>query len=783
MTPSRVVRSACIAVSIGALLAGAVALPNSAAGAARAPSPLLEILEPADQSQVAADGTLPVRVALANPIKNPATFRATLATGEPPTNIDVTDQFTVANREATATLTSAHLEEGISVLTVSAQPGTGDPGRPPDDGRQYRSVTISWEPEIDLATADRCDIIATSLCLTPYPNDHFTVADPTSGTGRRLNLDIDSMPRNVANVPVNPVDHNRRDGFSPGATIVVHIPELDLGQTGGPPITDMAQSLEDDTPIAVIDAETGEKHLIFAELDARAANPNQRMLIIHPGTSFREGRRYIVALRNLEDSSGASLEAERGFRTYRDQIPTFAPEVEDRRAHFEQVFAELDAAGVERDELFLAWDFTVMSGQNLAGPFLEIRDDAFASLGDDAPAFAVTSVVANPNPGILRRVVGTYTVPKYLTGTGGPGSTFNYPAGAGPDTAPVRNGDFTANFTCLVPTSSIDDPGLAHVWGHGLLGSHTSVNSDANRTFASTQNLVTCGTSWVGLSTEDQPFVLGAIGEMSQFARVADRVQQSFLNQMFLARLMKHEEGLVSHSAFQNDDDEPLIATGDAVFSGQSQGALLGGAATAVSTEWTRAVLTAPSMTAGLVFPRSIYSGPASFGGVIGAAYPGDLQRELWFALHASIWDRLESGGYAQHMTDEPYPNTPAHSVLLQAAFGDHQTTTIAPEVEARTIGARIYQPVLAPGRHTAVVPYLGIPAIDTFPFFGSALVVWDAGNPAPPDTNTFPFPPVFGSDPHGVPAANASAQHQRATFFRTGGVIDVCGGLPCVHP
>ena len=57
------------------------------------------------------------------------------------------------------------------------------------------------------------------------------------------------------------------------------------------------------------------------------------------------------------------------------------------------------------------------------------------------------------------------------------------------------------------------------------------------------------------------------------------------------------------------------------------------------------------------------------------------------------LWDRGEADGYAQHMTSDPLPQHAGAQVLLQAAFGDHQVSNVTAEVEARTIGANIYEP------------------------------------------------------------------------------------------
>ena len=130
-------------------------------------------------------------------------------------------------------------------------------------------------------------------------------------------------------------------------------------------------------------------------------------------------------------------------------------------------------------------------------------------------------------------------------------------------------------------------------------------------------------------------------------------------------------------------------------------------------------------------------------------------------------------------MTTDPLPGTPAHTVLMHEAFADHQVANVTTEVEARTIGASIAWPALAPGRHTDVNPYFGIPHIAAFPVGGSALVVWDTGIPAPPTTNT---PPHAGQDPHSAPRNSPLARRRKSEFLRAdGAVIDVCGGTPCV--
>jgi len=84
--------------------------------------------------------------------------------------------------------------------------------------------------------------------------------------------------------------------------------------------------------------------------------------------------------------------------------------------------------------------------------------------------------------------------------------------------------------------------------------------------------------------------------------------------------------------------------------------AALGGAVTAVSTEWTRAVLGVPGMDYSTLLQRS--SDFPVCESILEAAYPDELDRIVGFSLLQMLWDRSEANGYAHHMTDDLYPGS-----------------------------------------------------------------------------------------------------------------------------
>jgi hypothetical protein len=775
-----------VVVAVVGLLVAACRPGEWIPGAGRPPASGIHVVAPANKSQAPANGEVPIEVRVDRGI-DAAHVRVTLVAGWPRpsrTPLDITARLTRNGSTLTGTVHAADLVPGLTTVRADARSRGGSHGF---SRRHTAFASFSWEPQIDLTTAARCDVTATAKCLMPFPNDFYTVADRSTPTGRRVHFDAASMPANSSGAHVDPTEWNRNDGFSPGSMIVTYVPGLDLGRTGAAPITDIGASLRRDQPIVLLDAATGERWPIWSELDSQADPAQGATLVIRPAKNLVEGHRYVVALRNLRDGAGAPIAAERGFALYRDGIPTFAPSIEQRRFAFERIFHDLRRAGIAQHELTSAWDFTVASTKSLASRMLHIRDDAFASLGGAAPAFTVTSVQDDVDDQVYRRVTGTFTVPSYLTGAGEPGSRFHY-SSSDPDALPTRNGDVSAGFICNIPrwvTADGNDPvrpARGAVYGHGLLGDEGEVNASNVRVQGNTHGFVFCATKWAGFSEDDFGAAVAALSDFSQFPKVADRTQQGFLNFQFLARLIKDPRGFASDPAFQAGAAHTPVLDGTVFYDGNSQGGILGVAATAVSTEWTRAVLGVPGMNYSTLLQRS--SDFPTYALVLNGAYPDEMDRMLVFSVVQMLWDRSEANGYVAHLTDRPYPGTPAHQVLLQVAFGDFQVANVTVDVMARTLGIPIRRPALAAGKSPDVVPYWGIGSVPSFPWPGSAITIWDSGNPAPPTGNVPPTSPAFGDDPHSKPRRTPAAQLQKSEFLRPDGrVVDTCGAAPCLAP
>jgi len=710
---------------------------------------------------------------------------------------------------------------------------------------------------------EKCDFLDTTVCLQPFANDYYTVNDPSTPTGKKLNIAADATPSNLRGgtnprIHIDPTDMNRGDGFSPGNMIVLKVPGLDtpaaFENSNLVPITDQHAYDDPNQSVMVIDAETGERHPIWAEIDENPTsvdptfgpdgpdpgtapdlispggpglnptNTDPVNLIIRPAVNWDHSKRYIVVLRNLKNANNQPIASPPAFRTYRDSVITTQGIVEQRRAHMNSVIkTAVDKAGVKRSSMYMAWDFTVASAETTTSRALTIRDDAFERLGDSnlanrtiegtSPQWTVTSTTA-PSGNRLRQVRGTLdNVPCYLNSPNcNPGGTFEFDANDELVWNPASTTDVP--FQCNIPNSVLDlapgstTPAQTGTYGHGLLGSLGQVNGQDRVGYDG--NTIWCAVDWAGFASEDQGTVLSALADMSNFPKLVDRMQQGFVNFLYLQRALVHSSGMTTDLAFQVDPDgagpkgqESTINTSLGIntrgqYMGISQGGIMGGALTALSPDADYSVLGVPGINYSTLLRRSVDSDDYFKNPSIGLYryYPEEEDRALLLSLIQLLWDRGEGNGYAHFTTDTPLPDTPPHEVLLRVAYGDHQVANVTAEVAARTFGAKVYYPALQPGRHWDVDPFFGMEKVTDFPFQNGSMMVYYDGGPetffgrsrqgaaVPPNGN---LPPRkewgFGDDPHGQPRAAKSGVRHAVTFLNgpdlnlgaTRGVIESC--------
>ncbi len=644
-------------------------------------------------------------------------------------------------------------DDGVSSTTSGSASSTGDVTT--DDADPSTSTgepPVPWDGQWPTL---ECDPLGPEVCAFPYPSNVFTMADDSTATGLRVALSEEMMPVASNGVATTRDVFNTRDGFSPGVSLLAFLPDAVLQGVARP--DDIGRSLDDDSPTVLLDTETGERVPHWVGLDQSTTDDTRRAFMIRPVVRLEDDRRYVVAIRGIPDSTGQPVPASPAFAALRDGTASDEPSVDARRGLYTDIFGQLDDAGVAREDLQLAWDFTTASKDDTTGWLIGMRDEALASVGDEGPAYVLDTIDMDWNADVALRILGHMEVPLFLNQPG-PGGVINL----GEDGQPEIDGTAMYPFEVLVPYSAIDEPAALLQFGHGLFGSHTSVEDLGG--FANRHNLVIFAFSWIGMSSEDV-IPIGALlssGDLAAFETLPSRLLQSHVNALLGMRMMMG--GFADDPAVQFAG-QSAIDPDERYYFGASLGGIMGSVYMSITPDVVRGGLGVPGQSFNLLLNRSVLFDP--FFDILRANYsdPRDIQLILSAAM--LLWDRAEPTGFSKYIREGSFPDTPPHEVLLQVAIGDHQVTNYGSHVMARTIGV----PVLTPAPRSV----WGLQEVESG-HVGSAMIEHDFGLPPVPLDNT---PMRDGSDPHAVLWNYDAGIDELEHFLRTGEVVSFCDG-PC---
>ncbi|HVU04401.1 MAG TPA: Ig-like domain-containing protein [Polyangiaceae bacterium] len=631
--------------------------------------------------------------------------------------------------------------------------------------------------------ATDCDPIG-GYCGLPFPSNVYLSDDPSGKhpSGKVVTFGATTLPAVLSTgAHVDPALFSGFDGFSPASAAMVYLP----GATAdGLPTTDtLAASVDPSTPTILLDVEKGTLVPHFVDLDQHAATDDQRALMLHPAVLLRNGARYVVAFRGVKDASGNPVPPPDAFRALRDGEDYPDASVDARRCLYADIFARLAAAGVKKDDLQVAWDFSVGSKESITNPLVRVRDAALATVGADGPEYTikedqgVQQITENPNPYIMRRIVLTMKAPLYLTTAAyTPGDPVPHlqwdDAGQ-----PVQNGTMDVDVLVQIPNSvkTAGKHGLLQN-GHGLFGSKSEGQNGYAATMCDGYHWIELATDLFGFASDSgDPLmaVEGLQGRAEVLPGLIDRQIQGHVNQLLAMRLMmgKVARDGIADAAGTVVLDPAWVDASVRAYRGDSQGGIMGGTYMAVSTDVTRGLLGEPGTPYSVLLNRStdadLYN---QF--LEGAFGDGRAVQMLW-GLIQLFWDRSEPSGFVPFLTENTLPNTPSHHVLMHDALGDHQVTTVGAHIMARAVGAKLVE------SNDAAKPVIReVFGLDRKapPFSGeSALVEYDFALPAEPLTN---LPQAGGCDPHDRVRVLGPSQSQADVFLRTGEVEWKCDGV-----
>lgn len=624
-------------------------------------------------------------------------------------------------------------------------------------------------------------LLAGADCLLPYPSDFFRDSAPELPSGHRIELQ-GSAKILVASTgrSADPNEGRVFDGFSMLPSIVALLASpasseglANLLDAPGDTLTPAARTL-------IVEAETGVLVAHYADLDPRSEDPARAAIVLHPLAPLSPKTRYVVALQGILQTDGSPATPPEGFRRLRDREAKGAAALEALEEHYETaIFPVLEAAGVDRAGVQLAWDFTTSSQEHPIADMLRIRELALEWLESNTSTIRIVKLEENPRPEIWRTLQATITGPLFLD-SDDPGARLSRDDGG----AVVPNGVVEIPFTAQIPRSVRDrfEAGKVLGYGHGFFGGRSEVTEPQTRTIVERFGAVAFALDWWGMAREDVFLVVdGLVNKPDEALIFTDRVHQTMANWIVLTAAL---DGPIAELAAMHRPTEAgqpgvVTSTGGATnagalvydasslsFLGISQGHILAGVLAAVHPELERVMLHVGGAGFTHMMLRSRSFLP--FLTFLADSLPDPLDQQKFVALSQTALDRIDPGIYAPLLLEQPLPGSRPRRVLMQIGLGDVQVPNTGSFLHARALGLPLLDP--APAPIFGLEPRPG-------PIEGSAVGLYDLGI----DLSVYERakPPTQENVVHDGLRLRAPALEQLATFFERGVAQQFCDG-PC---
>jgi hypothetical protein len=569
------------------------------------------------------------------------------------------------------------------------------------------NVKMPAGPALEVAAG--CQPLAPEAsCLLPYPSDFFRVPDASMPSGARIavtgaaKLVTGDGKNRDATLP----DAWVPDGASLVPTLVAVLPSEITADGLAGVLDDPRKSAEPSSATLLLNTKTGALVPHYVDLDSKAKDPTRQGIALRPFARLEPETHYVVAVRSVKGLDGSPVPPAEGFRRLREGEIGKDPALAAVLPRFEaDVLAPLDALGVARADLQIAWDFTTASEARATADMRGVREQTLAWLAEHTPQVTITTVT--PGGSTAWKVVkGTYQAPLFLTDEN-PGATL-----LRDETGQVRSqGEMTVPFTLVVPTTVRDsfEPGRALAFGHGFFGGQSEVEGAAVRTILEHTGSVGVAIDWVGMSSADLSSLADTlVADPTHGTDFVDRVHQAMVNWLVLTAALRGPlqalpalirggdgtaEGVVANPAGGGDNKGSCLYDPSAVsFLGISMGHILGGVQAAVNPDISKAIFNVGGGAFTHMMPRAVPFAPLF--AIMASALREPLSTQAYIAMMAASLDRIDPAVYAPFVRERPFPASPAErQVLMQTGLGDSQVPNIGSFLHARALGLSLTAP------------------------------------------------------------------------------------------
>jgi hypothetical protein len=569
------------------------------------------------------------------------------------------------------------------------------------------------------SSTDHCNPLGGDGCMMPWPSMAYARSDSSSATGYRLDLPIEAMPTNIDGIALEPTLYNRWDGFTTMGPLIARFPG-GVSADGLPPYADPDRSLAADSPIFLIDLDTGARMPFFAEVDMNPPDPADRTLIIRPLKRLTPGGHYGVAIRDtVRSPTGGPLPVSEGFAAARDGGSMDHPLWDAATAGLAEVFAAVEAQGVTRSQLVLAWDFVSASQEFLTRDMTTMVTQGKAAIGQNGAnlTFDVTQEL-DPLTS-YKRYIGTFKSPNFMTNGEVDSSVIIRDADGNPVAMGMRDANFAAVIPACVMTQPLPRPTV--LFGHGLFGSAADYLDDGLvLDIAEDFCFVVIAGDLIGLTMRQLALAPLAANDLNQALWISDKLQQAVIDFIALEQAMRGPMHDAPEFAYNGT---PVIDTSRIYYLGGSLGGIMGNTFMAYDENIRRAVLAVPGGNWSLLFERS--AAWTLLEGAARGAYPDPTLNQLMISFMGMTLEPVDPLTTAATVPIEGGAN-PRH-VLLWECLGDSLVTNIATEMVAREMSLGVTGP--------SVKQPWGLTVVDT-PLTSGLTIVDEHRDPAPSNFN-----------------------------------------------
>ncbi|MCP4809787.1 MAG: hypothetical protein GY913_25210 [Proteobacteria bacterium] len=463
------------------------------------------------------------------------------------------------------------------------------------------------------------------------------------------------MPEVDTPMPVDRLDH--REGFSRIQTSLVRLEDIDLDALPSADLPERSGSVQ------IVDLDTGERVLAFAEVDS-TPGADGRLLFVRPMEPMTGGHTMAIVV-----TTEAAPRPE-AFQYVLDGGEFEGHDELGKRTR--DLLDDLEVLGVAEKDVAVAWDFPVQDGRASLKKMLAERGPV------QGHEWIKIDTAESLPEGIAKRLQGTMTVDSWLVDDTLPELDA--------DGMPIHNGTANADLYVHIPSSAMDaEPGTVPIiiWGHGLFNHPVQLFNDTTDPshfieLSERLGMIVVATPYRGLMRKDLPDVIWVANDIGRFPEIPERLAQGVSNHVSLVEYVQAEDGLLA--------DDELLGLGnpdEIYYLGVSAGAIMGGVTVANIPELEHSVLHVGGGVWSMTFPRS--ANWDEFEELVSNGISDSTYRQLSYAMVQMYWDPVDPVNWGAELSDR--------SVLLQETVDDDEVSNLGTEVLARAAGWPLMKP------------------------------------------------------------------------------------------